>query len=392
MRITDVQVHLMSSVMRRPVQFPFLGGRRTIHKRDAMLIKVTTDSGLVGYGSGPATERIARQIDDMIRPALIGLDHDKLDPMRERILSQAGADTRIAYGAVETALYDLLGKMQDKPISELLGGRVRDSIRLYACGGMYKPAEDCAEEAVAVKNMGFEGFKMRLAGGPPADLEAVAAVRRATGPDFNIMVEAHSWWRLGEHSYTYEMVSSLAQRMMPHRLTWLEEPFRPENRDAYARLKLEGTVPIAAGESESDMDGFMTLLGNNLVDYLQADVSYQGGYRFCNDVINATASHGKRFAFHNIGTDLETLIQAHLGVCFSEDVVPWLEHPLYVEGDRTFLYPFPLAREVLAEPLEIKDGRLLLPKGPGLGVRVNESVIRRYSFVPGPWSVVHLSA
>ena len=95
---------------------------------------------------------------------------------------------------------------------------------------------------------------------------------------------------------------------------------------------------------------------------------------------------GLRFAFHSWGTDLELIAAAHAGICWPENVVEWLEAPCYSTPGRKFMYEWPLASEILRSPLEIQQGDLVVPRGPGLGVEVDESVIEKYPWQPGPWS------
>src|SRR5690242_11938251 len=126
--------------------------------------------------------------------------------------SRTRPPTRL-YGAVEVALYDLIGKARGLPVSELVGGRVRDRIRLYGSAGMYMPPEAYAAEAQAVAGLGFHAYKMRPGMGPEQDAETVALMRRAVGPDFDLMVDAHTWWRMGDRSYSQDTVESLAEAM-----------------------------------------------------------------------------------------------------------------------------------------------------------------------------------
>jgi D-galactarolactone cycloisomerase len=93
-----------------------------------------------------------------------------------------------------------------------------------------------------------------------------------------------------------------------------------------------------------------------------------------------------KFAFHSWGTDLEVLAAAHLGICWPETVVEWLEYPLYRREGVPVMYPFPLANEILAEPLPIENGELIVPRAPGLGIKINEKVLEKYPWIPGPWS------
>jgi L-alanine-DL-glutamate epimerase-like enolase superfamily enzyme len=102
--------------------------------------------------------------------------------------------------------------------------------------------------------------------------------------------------------------------------------------------------------------------------------------------------HQLRFAFHSWGTAFEVLAAAHLGVCWPEDVVEWLEYPCYSNRGRAGMYPFPLADEILAEPLNVRGGRLEMPDKPGWGVAINEKVFEQYPFIPGPWSYFELES
>jgi len=237
-----------------------------------------------------------------------------------------------------------------------------------------------------VKAMGFPAYKYRPALGPEEDLRTVRLMREATGPGFGIMIDAHSWWRMGDKSYSFDTIASLAREIATFGPVWLEEPLPPDDHAAYRKLKGLGILPIATGEHEQDEAGFADLIRTRAADYIQMDVCCQGGFAMGRRVCEALAKEGLRFAFHSWGTTLEVLAAAHFGICFPEKVVEWLEYPCHANFGRKGMYPFPLADEILAAPLDIKDGVLSVPKGPGLGVEVNERVIEKYPWIPGPWS------
>jgi len=387
MQIAKVEPFLLSCALPEPVTLRYFGGERTILKRDAMLIRVTTDRGRIGWAPGQGSERAARAIRETIGPFLVG--RAVADPDALRVLFQrAVSDPEIhkIYCAVEVALWDLLGQAQGLPVSELIGGRIRDRIKLYGSGGMYMPPEGYAEEAAAVKELGFPAYKMRPGLGPEEDLRAVELMRRATGRGFGLMVDAHTWWRMGDRSYGAETCQRLARDLAAFEITWLEEPLPPHDHEAYAALKAAAEVPIASGEHEPSEEGFFHLMENDCVDYLQADLVCQGGYPTGRRIFAELARHHLRFAFHSWGTDLEVLAAAHLGICWPEEQVEWLEYPLYRRDGVPVMYPFPLAREILADPLTIDKGELVVPRTPGLGLKVNEAVIHQYPWIPGPWS------
>ena len=388
MKITEVRAFLMSSPLPEPLRLPFWGGERTILKRDAMLIRVKTDNGLTGYAPGPAHERAAHEIHDTIRPFLLGQD-----PRRWPELKFPG-DLEITktYRAVEIALIDVTARFEGCAMSELIGGRKRDRIKLYGSAGMYMSPARFAEEAAAVAAMGFTAYKMRPALGPEQDLETVRLMRAAVGPKVGLMIDAHSWWRMGDRNYSPETVMQLARDMAQYKPTWLEEPLPPADHDGYRKLRAAKLVPIATGEHEQEEAGFQDLIETGAADYLQMDVCCQGGFAMGQRVFAGVARKGLKFAFHSWGNTLEVLAAAHLGICWAPEVVEWLEYPCHANAGRAGMYPFPLADEILSEPLNIQDGDLIVPTGPGLGVEIDERVIEKYPFIPGPWSFFRIDS
>jgi L-alanine-DL-glutamate epimerase-like enolase superfamily enzyme len=136
----------------------------------------------------------------------------------------------------------------------------------------------------------------------------------------------------------------------------------------------------------------MDLARRRAADVIQMDVCCQGGFAMARRVATAVQKSGLTFAFHSWGTTLEVLAAAHFGVCWPESVVEWLEYPCYANGGRAGMYPFPLADEILTGPLDISKGRLTVPDGPGLGIEVDERVVDRYPFIPGPWSFFRIDS
>lgn len=388
MKITEVQAFLMSYALPEPMRLLFRGGERTILKRDAMLIRVRTDTGLTGYAPGPAHERAQREIHNIIRPFLLGKD-----PRRWNEFKFSG-DLEIVktYRAVEIALMDLTARYEGCPLSEIIGGRKRERIKLYGSAGMYMSPEGYAKEAGIIAQMGFSAYKMRPALGPENDLRAVELMRKTVGPNVGLMIDAHSWWRMGDKSYSAETVADLAREIAKFNPTWLEEPLPPDNHDTYRALRAKKILPIATGEHEQEESGFYDLIETGAADYIQMDVCCQGGFAMGQRIFASLQRKNLRFAFHSWGTALEVLAAAHLGVCWPADVVEWLEFPIYTKPGRPVMYPWPLAEEILREPFEIERGELLVPKTPGLGIEIDERVIGKYPSIPGPWSFFRIDS
>jgi L-alanine-DL-glutamate epimerase-like enolase superfamily enzyme len=394
MKITSVRSFLLSYPLDRPLKLAFYGGERTIVKRDAMLIRVETDKGLVGYAPGPGSEIAHAAIEKTIGPFLDGRTLADPDALRVQFFEQpvCDAETRKTYCAVEVALYDLASQARGVPLSELIGGRVRDRIRLYGSAGMYMDPVQYAEEAAAIAGLGFSAYKMRPGRGPDQDLESVRLMRKAVGPDFELMVDAHTWWRMGDRSYTPETVDQMAKDLSDYDAAWLEEPLPPDDHEAYRVLKEKDYLPVASGEHEPNEDRYLDLILSHSVDYVQMDVCCQGGLTMGRRLFSEIAREGLKFAFHSWGTDLEVMAAAHLGVCWPETVVEWLEYPVYTSSKVKSMYPFPLAADILKEPLPIERGDLIVSRDPGLGVKVDESVIERYPWIPGPWSFFRIDS
>jgi L-alanine-DL-glutamate epimerase-like enolase superfamily enzyme len=388
MKITEVRAFLMSYALPEPLKLPFWGGERAILKRDAMLIRVKTDNGLTGYAPGPAHERAQKEIHEVIRPFLMGKNP------REWAKLNFPGDSKITktYRAVEIALMDLSARYEGCPLSEIIGGRKRDRIKLYGSAGMYMSPEGYAREAEVIAQMGFSAYKMRPALGPEQDLKTVELMRQAVGPKVGLMIDAHSWWRMGDKSYSAETVANLARAMAEFHPAWLEEPMPPDDHEAYRRLRAQKIVPIATGEHEQEERGFYDLIDTGAADYIQMDVCCQGGFAMGQRIFARVQEKGLRFAFHSWGTALEVLAAAHLGICWPAEVVEWLEYPIYTNPGCPVMYPWPLAGEILREPFHIEHGDLVVPKGPGLGIDIDERVIEKYPFIPGPWSFFRIDS
>ena len=386
MIIKSIEPHLLSCPLPEPVIFRFYGGQRTIYKRDAMVVRIETQDGAVGYAPGPASEDAVRKIEKEIAPHLLG--QKLVDPSHfvEDMLDKYGDTIWSTAGAVEVALYDLWGKANQCSVTDFFGGRKQESVSCYGSAGMYQTAERYAEEAAAVCELGFEAYKYRPALGPAEDLRTVELMREAVTSEVGLCLDAHAWWRMGDRSYSPAIIEFLAEAIAMHEITWLEEPLPVEDRDAYANIKSLGYVDIAAGEHEKEFLGFRTLLGRDCVDIVQADVSHHGGFSGISKIIDLCERRFATFAFHNWGTALETVVDALIGSCFPRQTARWLEYPQYAHRDKRVMYPFPLSDELVPEAPVPAGGELPLPDGYGLGLEINEAVFSEYAYQKGPWS------
>ncbi|WP_458187041.1 mandelate racemase/muconate lactonizing enzyme family protein [Haladaptatus sp. NG-WS-4] len=400
MRLSEIAVHTLSSPIEPSQERRFHGGVRRLHKRDFVLVRVETADGTVGYAPGAATSSAMREYFD-------GTAHDDFAALVENRVRDAVAETKIAspediagavgtldlptkieseaIGVIDVAYHDILGKQLGAPVYDLLADREvdPDPLELYASAGMYMEPEGYAEQARTLQERGFGAYKYRPGLGAEADVRTLELVRDAVGDDMAVMVDAHTWWKLGENSYDFEEVVELLDAFEGHGLYWVEEPVEPADYDAYERLAERTALPLAGGESEESVEGLLRLAETG-VSYLQGDTRHHAGFTGCwRAVQTCSARDDVTFVPHNFGTHLGLVTNAHLVAASPES--PMLEYPVFGE-DEGGMYPFPLAEDVLHDSLTIENGTFDVPDAPGLGVDVNESVVEEYPYVEGPWT------
>ena len=408
MRITAIDAYGLSSPIEPPQEHPFHGGTRTIRKRDVVLATVETADGEVGYAPGGASSSAMREyfrdathdnLVDVIRtvvaPTLEGEEIDGIDEVHEAIrginlpefvLSQAAS-------VIDIALHDIVGKRRGAPVYELLGDEesITRDLPLYASGGMYMSPEGYAEEAASLHELGFTGYKYRPGIGPEADRETIRRIREAVGDDMAVMADAHTWWKMGERSYTFEQIRDLVRAFEEHDVYWVEEPLSPqEGYDRYLELGDLVDAPLAAGENEESVGGLVELGESGAVSFLQGDVRHHSGFTGCWSAVERCRDLDVAFVPHNFGTHLGLVANAHLvAAAPGRDL---LEYPAFETDDHRGMYPFPLATDILRDDLDVGDGTLAVPDGPGLGVDVDLDVVESYPFLDGPWTEFHYEA
>jgi L-alanine-DL-glutamate epimerase-like enolase superfamily enzyme len=349
---------------------------RTDSSRDALIVRLTTNTGVVGYGEVDSLPTVVKAIIDSpsshtiargLREVLIGRDpldvealwHD----MYEATLYVGRAGVMIhAMAGIDLALWDLKGKLLGQPVSTLLGGAQRSSVRAYASNMFqFTPAENAqrAREAVdagftAVK-FGWEPFGQD----PALDQELVGAIRDAVGDEVDVAIDAGLVW---DAKTAIQRIKALEH----FRPLWVEEPLHPDDLRGYARVSSSVDLPIAAGEEESTRDGFRRLMDEGRVDVVQIDVTRTGltqAMRIAGDA----HERGLKVANHCFTTDLNAAASLH----FLSAIPNALICEYCVE-------PSELSRHLVRNPIEMVDGYAQVPTDPGLGVELDDEVMERY--------------
>jgi D-galactarolactone cycloisomerase len=371
MKITSVKTHLLRSQLPRAI------GPSTAwySSRESLLVKISTDEGLAGWGETAFLGGVRGLIEDL-GALLIGQDprdHRRL----WRQIWGPNFGNGLAVGALDTALHDLRGKALGLSVAELYGGRLRDRVPAYASTMNYTegvdPLRQYPEEATAAVRQGFRALKMRIGGQPPRrDLAVVAAVREAVGPDVKLMAD-------GNGAYTLSTAIRVGRELDRLGLYWFEEPL-PEspNYAGYEVLTDSLDLAIAGGEVLDSRGVARELICRRAFDIIQPDVSLCGGIAECLFVAEMARLWGTQCNPHCWGGAIVIAATLHLLALLPDESWARTTEAPMLELD---IYENPFRDELVTRPVQVKDGLVEVPTGPGLGIEVNEDVLKRYEVV-----------
>ncbi len=385
--VTDIQCHVLLA--------PDYDASMTSSAQDSIVVLVHTDAGITGIGEtdanpwmvkacieAPGTHTMGLCLRDMV----IGSNPFDIPEIWERMYVGSAMNGRRglvvhAMGAIEMALWDICGKAVGEPVHRLLGGATRDHIVPYAslqpAGRSFAEYRDAlVQSALDAKALGFRAMKTEVTmNGPYAHCgmaepyerhtEVVAAVRKAIGPDVELMIDVQYLW---EDADTCLSVIRDWAEFNPY---FVETPLWPDNIDEHARLAERSPIPIASGEWLSTRFEFRELIERGRIGVVQPDVGRVGGISEAKAVCDMAGERGLPIVPHCWKTGISISATAHLAF-----VVP---HCAYIEYLPPALCVERLRRELAAEDLAFDDGRISLPTKPGLGVELNRQAVEAYT-------------
>lgn len=337
-------------------------GDRNLPAVDSLLVKVTTDQGLEGWGEAFGFRAVASAklaVDELIAPLCIGQDATRIGPLMlevQKKLHVFGRGGALAYGmsAVDIALWDIAGKLANAPVCRLLGGGVAD----LACYASLSRYSDPSLVRAGVRRAIEAGFRtLKLHEIEPA---AIRAAREEAGPDIELTVDVNCPWTLTQARASAEELKAVG-------LKWLEEPlWPPENFDGLAELRRTSGIPIAAGENVSTLMDFERLLAAKAVDFVQPSPAKMGGISELRKVFSLAAVHNIPVMPHSFydGPGLLAAIHTTAALGTADSMIEWRW--------------FDVEATVYGGALTPKRGRISVPQGPGLGIDPDPDVIRAY--------------
>ncbi len=382
MRITRVISHVLQYDLDEELGY----SQQYYSRRSAHLVEIQTDEGLIGWGEcfGPGNIALANKVivEQVIGPMIIGMDPRDREVIWHRVYNllrdhgQKGMPIQ-ALSGVDIALWDLFGKIVDQPLYQLIGGAFRESVPVYGYGMMLTRgdglAERMASDAREIRGAGFAATKMKVGLGIKRDIELVAAVREAIGPDFPLMVDAN-------HCYDVTQAMEVGRALGELNVAWFEEPVAPEDRDGYRRLRDTLSVNIAGGEAEFTRWGWRDLLDAQCVDIAQPEVCALGGVSEYLKVRTLAHSRFVPVVNHVWGSALAVALNVHLLVAMPDMPGAMFPREPMLELDTT---PNRFRDDILVTPLDLqatirRDGVVSPPKGAGLGIEIDRDFLREF--------------
>ena len=373
-RITSIDCHVVEQQLEQPFTFSqWAYSRRTI-----CLVKIAADDGTYGWGEGYGPATVVKAGIDWLKPLVIGRDPLATSAIWQtmylRTLDYARSGVLTAsLSAIDVALWDLKGKLLGQPVHFLLGGKRRDTVRVYATGMYFTEGGDLAaklaQEAEGYAAQGFRAMKMKVGHSLAQDVKNVGAVRAAIGPDLALMIDAN-------HAYNWSEARALCRAVEPFGIGWFEEPLSPEDYAGYAELRRQTDIPIAAGECEYRVHGFKRLLEAQCVDIAQPDTCAAGGLTELQRIIALVRAHNVDLTPHCWGTGIGFTVGLHLASTLDATPGRLISSEPLLEMDRTENS----LRDRLTRPrFEVKDGAVAVPDAPGLGIDVDPDLLEQFA-------------
>ena len=342
-------------------------------------LRLETSDGTIGWGEPVIEGRsktVAAAVEELLDTYVVGEDPSRIEDHWQTMYRggfyRGGPILMSAIAGIDQALWDLKGKQLGTPVYDLMGGAARDRIRVYQWVGGDRP-EDVADGAREKVEAGFTALKMNATAelrriDTPAQIEAagerLAAVREAVGDEVDIGVDFHG--RVAK-----SMAKRLAAELEPHDPFFIEEPVLPEHNDFLPQLAAHTTTPIATGERMFSRFDFKELLADGAVDVVQPDLSHAGGITECKKIADMAEAHDVALAPHCPLGPIALASCIQVDACSPNALIQEQSLDIhYNEGSDVLDY--------LADPdvFAFDDGYVDLPSEPGLGIEIDEAVVR----------------
>lgn len=363
--ITIVSVETIP--IRVPLARIYRGSHYQMTHRSTIIIRIRASDGSVGEAYAGDEDSGLEEINEIIHreivPAIIGHDifeTERLWELARPVTWNILRDQRlglVAAACVDTAIWDAVGKALNMPLHRLWGGYAT-SLPVITIGGYYGADLEIEDEVHEVLEAGYAGMKFKIGGlSPEEDVVRVRRARKAGGDSFSLAVDANQGWTPPEAIRFAKAAEDL-------NIMWFEEPCRWQNdRKAMRDVRYMGGIPVCAGQSEFSAGGCRDLFEAGAVDFCNFDASWSGGPTEWRRVAAMAGTYDVKMAHHE-----EPQVAAHLLASISNGTFLENFHPTRD----------PIWHGLVANRAQLKNGRMQLPEGPGLGWQLDEDFIKKY--------------
>lgn len=337
------------------------------------LIEITTDDGQTGVGSCFTSGALVQGALDLLSPLLINESAEEPERITEKLRRSSfwqgrGGSVEHAISGIDIALWDIMGKVCQQPISRLLGGNYRDRIKPY--GSMLFDEPEIL--AARLRETVARGFKAIKLGWRPFgrrdrkfDELLVQTARDTVGPDIELMVDAGGSEQFWPHGLNW--ARETAQMLADYDIVWFEEPLPPDDIEGYIELTKQSPVPIASGEVLTRRESFLPWIERRAVDILQPDCTKNGGVSESRRIAWAAFDHNVQLIPHGWNTAIG--LAADLQLSAAMPVARYVE----------YLTPCAYVEDLTVEPFQLdEEGFLKIPSSSGLGVTLDHEKLQKY--------------
>jgi D-galactarolactone cycloisomerase len=376
-RIRDIRIVGLEYAM--PEDKAYGMARGLTSRRGGGIVMVETEDGVTGIGEAWGPSKVAAAYLDIVKPYFVGTSIFGQRGVQQMVFAKHyhfGTQNMLValFSGIDIAAHDAMGKLLKVPVCDLIGGRQRDHVPVYASGGYF--TRDADQQGALARQLephagkGFPAFKIKIGRSPAEDEARVKLAKRIIGEQAVLTVDSNG-------NYTVDLVLESMRRIAPYAIGWYEEPLAPQDWKGYAELRGRAPIPVATGEALYESFDLRRLIDGRMADVVQPDLALCGGLSVARFVGELCAAEHLRLSPHVWGTAVGLAAAVH-----------WVASlPNYPHNENV---PFPTLVEydigenklrdgLFSTPLAAVDGFIKVPTGPGLGVELDPAVVDRYT-------------
>ena len=345
-------------------------------RRQSGLVEVETDEGIKGVGEAFGNPFVTREYFRMVEPFFTGKSVFDFEHVEARVRNSmyhlgVGNQLTACLAGVNVALFDAIARGFGVRVCDLIGGCRTMRIPAYASTGFFSddPERQLSHMLAEAAGHPYAGAKIKIGRGVRNDVERVREAREALGPDKLLMVDING-------AYTVDAALECARAITPFDIHWMEEPLPPGDFAGYAELRARSPVPIAAGEAHHTLRDFQALIDGRCLDIVQPSIPGVGGITEAKRIATLALAANLRLAPHVWGGAVGLAAACHF--IAAQPASPHVDHPPYPQMLEYDMSDNALRTQLLKTPLELEQGHVVLPQGPGLGIELDPATVERY--------------